>query len=74
MHMVGHQHIGVHLEAVGFPRRDQPVAVLRVIVRRKEDGLSVVAPLDDVQRLAFDEIASEAGHGRLNSTSFRPPT
>ncbi len=46
-------------QAVLFARFDQPIAVLRVVVVGEKDRLAIVAALDDVQRLAFNEIATD---------------
>jgi hypothetical protein len=52
----------MHAAAVRGGGLDQPVAVAAIIVRGEEDGLAVVAALDDVERLIGHEEAARAGH------------
>jgi hypothetical protein len=58
--VIGHQHIAVNCAAVFSPRRCQPIAVARVVGFGKEDGLPVVATLNDMQRLIGKKVARAA--------------
>jgi hypothetical protein len=49
----------------------QAFEIETVIILGGEDRFTVIAPLDDVQRLIFDEIAREAGREQVG-VSYAP--
>ncbi len=55
MHVVGHQHTGVGHIAISHRRGDEPI--------------SIVAALDDVQRLTRQKISAKTGHGAPPATA-----
>jgi hypothetical protein len=54
----------VHGAAILCGGFGEPAPVKRIILVVEEDGLTVVAALDDVERLLRDEIPSETRHDR----------
>jgi hypothetical protein len=42
--------------------RHEPLAVTRIIIAREEDGVAVVAALDHMQGLTWNEITPEPRH------------
>jgi hypothetical protein len=67
VHVVGHQHIGVHAAAIRVLRRREPVPVKRVVVLGEKDRAAVVAALDDVQRLIGEIVAAKPSHWHLRA-------
>ena len=68
MHVMGHQHVGVH-RAFGFPQRRlaQPVQVARVVVLGKETWLTIVTTLHDMQSNAIEVGAGATWHAAILS-------
>lgn len=62
MDVVGHQHISMDGEAVGVGGILQTVEIEVKVVLCSEGRLAIVTALDDVQRLARDEEAGQAGY------------
>ncbi len=62
--VIGHQDIGMDAADIASGRLGQPVVVSGIVLDGEEDGASIVAALDDVQRLVGAEIAAEPGHRR----------
>ena len=62
MHMIAHEHISVNGAAVSFGAIEQELSKSNVILRCRKDCLAVIAALNGVQWLAFDEEAGETGH------------
>jgi hypothetical protein len=62
MHMVRHQDMGVDLAAVFSRRSSKPIAIAIIVLLVEEDGLTIVATLDDMQRLIRQEITPEPRH------------
>jgi hypothetical protein len=68
MHVVGHQHIGVHV-AAGLGRIVlQQAQVDLVIGFAGEAGAAIVAPLDDVQGHRGKDQAGTSWHGGQDSS------
>ena len=65
MEMVVHQHIGMHCHAELFRTLHQQCQHAFKVVPVNEDGLAVVATLDDVVRVTGQGQAGLAGHGKL---------
>ena len=65
--MVRHPHIGVDREAVLELRLDQRVAKELIVRLGGKDRLAIIAALDDVLRLAGDDVAGKTGHGGVRS-------
>ena len=57
MNMVGHPDIGMDRQAMLFRGFDQGIAKKLIVGLRRKNGLSVIAALDDMLRLAGDDIA-----------------
>src|SRR6202008_935901 len=62
--VVGHQHVGVDGALIVGGGKAEPFAVARVILGGKEDGVTVVAALDHVQRLIGKKVPAQPRHGR----------
>jgi len=60
--MVAHQHIGVNVHLVHAAVLEQQIEHALVISVAAKNVLSVVAPQDDVVRVAGDGETREAGH------------
>ncbi len=60
--MIGHEHISVNGAPVYFRGIEEEIRKSNVVLRRGKDHLAVIAALNRMQRLAFDEEAREAGH------------
>jgi hypothetical protein len=58
MHVIGHQHIGVHGAAMLRGGFGEPAVTMPVVVDGEERRHAVVTALDDVQRLTRQEIAT----------------
>ncbi len=65
--MVGHPYIGMYRQAEAAGSFDDGIAEVLVVGLGGEDHLAVVAALDDVLRLAGDDVAGQAGHGGFQS-------
>ena len=63
VNVVGHPDIGVDRQALRDCRLDQSIAEELVVRIRGKDHLPIVAPLDDVLRLAGESVARKASHG-----------
>jgi hypothetical protein len=64
MDVVGRPDIGVDRQTVLDCRLDQGIAEELIVRIRGEDHLPIVAPLDDMLRLAGESVAGNASHGR----------
>ena len=62
MHMVAHQYIGMHGDPVLGGRLPQPIEVDLGVFRPKKHLTAVIAPLDDMDRMAGQKDARTAGH------------
>jgi hypothetical protein len=62
MQMVAHQHIGVNVDLVRATVLEQQIEHALVISGAAKNVLSVVAPQDDVVRVAGDGETREASH------------
>jgi hypothetical protein len=63
--MVRHPHIGVDREAVLERSLDQGITKELIVRLGGKDGLAVVAALDDVLRLAGEDVAGKTGYGGM---------
>jgi hypothetical protein len=57
--MIGHQHIAVNSATKLGRRLSEPVAIARMVLFGKEDRRAIVAALDQVQRLIWQEVATK---------------
>ena len=62
MNMVGHQYIGMDFELMLFRRLAQALQVKLIVFVTGENVLPIVAPLNDVLRLIFDEKPFKSRH------------
>ena len=70
--MIGHETIGVDLDAIGVLERGQGVEVALEVARLGEDHLPVVPALHDVVRVIGQDGASQPWHRGLPCPLFRP--
>ncbi|GGZ60706.1 hypothetical protein GCM10008101_13350 [Lysobacter xinjiangensis] len=62
MHVVRHQHVGMHVAAVLERRLAELLPVLLIVRIARKAWLPVVATLDDVLRDAWQIESRESGH------------
>ena len=65
MEMVGHEHVGMHRDAVLARLAGQQRQHVLVVLRIAEDGLAVVAPLQRVVHETRNGETGKAGHGAI---------
>jgi hypothetical protein len=59
MHMIGHEHSGVHRHSAPGGSLPRPIAIEPAILILGENRLPIVSPLDHVQRQPFAEIPAQ---------------
>jgi hypothetical protein len=62
MNMVGHQYVGMEFELMPFRRLAQALQVKLIVFITIENVLPIVAALNDVLRLIFDEKSFQSRH------------
>lgn len=73
VHVVGHQHIGVHGAAGAAGDVAQLIEVPQAVDGLEETRLPVVAALDDMLRHVGQVDSQWTGHGRRSLTAHRRP-
>ncbi len=62
MDMIGHQAIRVYLKVVSVGRVCEAFEIKAIVVLAGKNGITVIAALDDVLGLAFDEEPGQTRH------------
>jgi hypothetical protein len=62
--VVGHPHVGVNAQTVLERGLDQVIAEELIVRPGSKDRLAVIAALDDVLRLAGDDVAGKSAMGK----------